>query len=354
MSSSNNISRIIITDTHFGKKNNSATFLKSQMSFFDELINKIHSLPLGSRVDLIHTGDLFDSRSSVNIYVLGRVMEMMNNLMDTLREINPMNKIVLIAGNHDFFSPIGDTVNSLDTIISPVFKDNVLIVSKSEVIDPDDPSVMYVPWFRWNEHMDELDFQGINTVFTHTDLHEWCRDERIPFSTVILSGHIHQMRMYRRGNMVNIPAPYCLDFSDVNDDNRGAFWYDASKDKDKLSLWLENQTSIKFRKLVDEQIFNIPDIDDSMERGDNYNIYLSPKYRNNEHVSERINELRESFRYINIIPVSDVVENGGEYEIPKVLDALNIEDILKNTLPDTLQSLFDIVIKNVHTQKNNI
>lgn len=310
------------------------------MSFFDQLIQKISKLPVGTRFDIVHCGDIFESRSTVGVYILDSVMDMFRNMIKTAMKINKNNRLIFVAGNHDFYSPVGDTVNTLDALLSQLaFEGNVITVSKKEIRDPEDPSILYVPWFRWNNNIDNIDFSGVKVVFTHTDLHEYKNDPRIPQDTFVLSGHIHGMRRYRDNKFINIPTPYGLDFSDVNDDNKGAFILDS---KMQLRSFLANTTSIKFRRVDEGDIYNIKDLDESIERGDNYNIYLSSESMSNPKIMAKINELRENFKYINIIPVSNFVnECDGSSEV----GALDIEDIIRNAIPEHLKSKFDEVIE---------
>ena len=310
------------------------------MSFFDQLMQKISKLPVGTRFDIVHCGDIFESRSTVGVYILDSVMDMFRNMIKTAMKINKNNRLIFVAGNHDFYSPVGDTVNTLDTLLSQLaFEGNVITVSKKEIRDPEDPSILYVPWFRWNNNIDNIDFSGVKVVFTHTDLHEYKNDPRIPQDTFVLSGHIHGMRRYRDNKFINIPTPYGLDFSDVNDDNKGAFILDS---KMQLKSFLTNTTSIKFRRVDEGDIYNIKDLDESIERGDNYNIYLSSESMSNSKIMAKINELRENFKYINIIPVSNFVnECDGSDEV----GALDIEDIIRNAIPEHLKSKFDEVIE---------
>lgn len=310
------------------------------MTFFDQLIQKISKLPAGTRFDIVHCGDIFESRSTVGVYILDSVMDMFRNMIKTAMKINKNNRLIFVAGNHDFYSPVGDTVNTLDALLSQLaFEGNVITVSKKEIRDPEDPSILYVPWFRWNNNIDNIDFSGIKVVFTHTDLHEYKNDPRIPQDTFVLSGHIHGMRRYRDNKFINIPTPYGLDFSDVNDDNKGAFILDS---KMQLKSFLVNTTSIKFRRIDEGDIYNIKDLDESIERGDNYNIYLSSESMSDPKIMAKINELRENFKYINIIPVSNFVnECDGSGEI----GALDIEDIIRNAIPEHLKSKFDEVIE---------
>ena len=339
------IPKIVITDTHFGRKNNSAAFLKSQMSFLDMLILDLGRMAPGTRFDVVHCGDVFDSRSTVSIYIMTAVMDMFRRMIKAIMDVNPDNRLIFIAGNHDFFSPVGDTVNSLDTIISQLAHEgNVMTVSRTAMRDPEDGSILYVPWFEWNERLDDMDFDGVRLAFTHTDLNIYKYDRRIPEGMIVVSGHIHQERDYRDGRMVNLPAPYGLDFNDVNDNNKGAFLVAEADNVIVVAPYMRNDTSIQFRRLAGEEIFDIPDLDESIERGDNYNIYLPSDLMGGQRVMSRINELREDFKYINIIPVSgsmqDVCESGFDC-------SLDIDGILRESLPDHLRERFDVVIEDV-------
>ena len=133
--------KIIITDTHFGRYNNSINFLNSQLLIFDDLkrfikMNKV------DRFDLIHLGDVFESRSTISTQISDEVRSLFKELNSLIKERNPENKFIFVAGNHDFFSPISDKVNSLDTYIRDWIPDAV-IVSRDYWVDGDD---IYIPW----------------------------------------------------------------------------------------------------------------------------------------------------------------------------------------------------------------
>ena len=55
---------VLFTDTHFGVKNNSMTWLNSQLNFiYKQFIPDLQELKKqGHDITLIHLGDVFDSR----------------------------------------------------------------------------------------------------------------------------------------------------------------------------------------------------------------------------------------------------------------------------------------------------
>ena len=63
---------ILITDTHFGIKQNSITWFNSQSNFiYEQLIPYIQTHK--DIIRLIHLGDVFDSRSSISVLIAAKV-----------------------------------------------------------------------------------------------------------------------------------------------------------------------------------------------------------------------------------------------------------------------------------------
>ena len=331
--------KIIITDTHFGKKNNSMQFLKSQLTELQKLIDYIYKLPNESQFDIVHLGDVFDSRSTVSINVLHEVTRIFNELHDAVKSKDHSNRMIFVAGNHDYFSPQSDSICSLTTFINKILPDAIM-VDRGAWRDDDD---LYVPWFVWNEHREECDFRNIKRVFTHADLYSAQYDDRIPQSILVYAGHIHTLHTYRDNRMVNMAPPYSMDFGDANDDRKG-FW---TLNDDDLKLH-KNTTSIKFRKLTNEEIFCIPDYEESIERGDNYNILIDSENQTKKEYIERINEMRENFKYINILPIIHISETDDSNVN---INDINIEKILKDKLPESLQPKFDKVLESINEEE---
>ena len=90
--------KIIITDTHFGRYNNSINFLNSQLLIFDDLkrfikMNKV------DRFDLIHLGDIFESRSTISTQISDEVRLLFKELNSLIKERNPENKFIFVTVN---------------------------------------------------------------------------------------------------------------------------------------------------------------------------------------------------------------------------------------------------------------
>ena len=187
----------------------------------------------------------------------------------------------------------------------------------------------------------------VERIFTHTDLKN-LQFGKFPVNSSVYSGHIHQYHMYH--NMLssnpgallhNLSAPYSLDFGDSNDNQKGIWLLDGHN----LTL-LENKDSIKFRTFVNEEIFDIPDLDEAIERADNFRIYLTEENRTRMNYIERINELSTNLKYANIILIN--TENLNE---SVTVGNLDIEDMLKEVIPEHIRDCFDIVKKEIHNEE---
>lgn len=332
--------KIIITDTHFGKKNNSMQFFKSQETVLKELVNYIYKLPKGDEFDIVHLGDVFDSRSTLSVNILHESTHILQQLYMAMKSVNSDNRLIFVAGNHDFYSPTSDDVCSLTVFVNKILP-GAVIVDKTVWKDGKD---LYVPWYVWNEHLDDIDFSGVHRVFTHTDLYQFKDDPRIPKNILIYSGHIHQLKEYCGSRLVNLSPPYSLDFGDANDDKKG--WWEIGE-QDQLTLH-QNRTSIKFRRLTNEEIFDIPDYEESIERGDNYNILIDSENQIKKEYIDRINEMRESFRYINILPV---VAASSTDDCSVSIKDINVNDILRNRIPNELKLRFDTLVSELSNQE---
>ena len=192
---------VIFTDTHFGWKNNSMTWLNSQMDFiYKQFIPEINRLSKNESVRVIHCVDVFDSRNTISTYVATKVVQAFKDIRSVCEEF------IIVCGNHDFYSPNSDTVNTVRLFMSNM---DIKIVD-TKLYETRDYA--FVPWYVWNEGNFETD---ANYVFTHTDL---LHDE-IPDSCrnkMIMSGHIHTPRYDERRGRHNLGSCYSLNFADAN------------------------------------------------------------------------------------------------------------------------------------------
>ena len=290
---------VIFTDTHFGWKNNSMTWLNSQMDFiYKQFIPEIKRLSNHESVRVIHCGDVFDSRSTISTYVATKVVQAFKDIRSVCEEF------IIVCGNHDFYSPNSDTVNTVKLFMSNM--DIKIVDTKLYEIG----DYVFVPGYVWNEGNFDTD---ANYVFTHTDL---LHDE-IPDSC-------------RRGRH-NLGSCYTLNFADANQ-KRGYYIL-----KQGQLSFEPNKISINFYRFYNEDILKT-DIS-KLNPNDYIELYISELDMVKESYIEAVKKFTEKFTHIWIIPqVVALSENLNED-----FKGYDIEDIMKNSIPEDLIELFDRV-----------
>lgn len=308
---------VIFTDTHFGWKNNSMTWLNSQLNFiYKQFIPKIKELSKINDVRVIHCGDVFDSRSTISTYVATKVVKAFADIRANCKEF------IILCGNHDFYSPNDDTINTVSLFMNNM---NIDIVSQ-EVLERDGHA--YIPWYKWIDR-DNIDItEGF--VFCHGDilnetLPEWARGR------TIFSGHIHTPG--EKPGLFNLGSCYSLNFADSNSD-RGFYII-----KDGKISFIKNEVSIKFYRLYNDEILN-KNIKD-MNADDYIELYVTETNMSKESYVNSIKKYTERFSHLWIIP--QVTEHTGT--IDENFKGYDIEAIMEGMIPDDL-TVFYSKVKN--------
>lgn len=134
----------IITDTHWGVRNDSPIFLDYFKKSVDEFfIPKLKELGIKH---VIHAGDLVDRRKYVNILTASRLRS------DFLEPLNALGiQTHIIAGNHDEYFKDTYKVNALHELVSDRYG-NIKIYSTPTTIEIDNNEFFLLPWIcRENE-----------------------------------------------------------------------------------------------------------------------------------------------------------------------------------------------------------
>lgn len=316
--------KILISDTHFGVKNNSTTWFNHQKDFiYKQLIPHISTLK--EDVVLYHLGDVFDSRSSINPYIASQVRQIFVDLSHVCDEI------FVIGGNHDYYSPNEDenNVNSLDLILSDI--EGVCLLTKGFYVEKPD---LFIPWFRY-EDVDEIEKiikdYDIKNVFCHADLPHMDFNHQRMFKNVnVYSGHIHTPEV--KGNLHTLGSTYPLTFADCNAE-RGFYVLED----DKLTFY-PNKYCINFYRFKNEEIF---DALDKVKSDDYIELYIDQNLLFNDDYTEKIKEISKIVHNTNIVPVNQQSVN----EDIESFEDYNIESICKESIPEELKVKFEKVIE---------
>ena len=307
---------ILFTDTHFGVRNNSLTWLESQKSFiYNQLLPYI--LYCKDRVRLVHLGDVFDSRSTISTKVATDVVEMFTKLNDAVDEF------IIIGGNHDYYSPNTDEVCSIDLLLNQT---GATLVTKKEIYLGD---MAFIPWYKWGDIdiQENIDNLGIKHIFAHTDIVSGI----IPYNGVkIYSGHMHIPLIRKSKGLFNLGSCYSINFSDANSD-RGFYVLDGENFE-----FIPNKHSIKFWRLYGSEILE----DRSDIRSEDYiELYISEKDMLKTDYTEAINKWVEKYKHIWVIPM---VENAS-MELKK-MDSFDISDITRSMIDEELMDKYNMVV----------
>jgi DNA repair exonuclease SbcCD nuclease subunit len=210
----------LITDTHFGVRNDSPHF----MDYFSRFFNNIF-FPYCKENGItqsIHLGDLMDRRKYVNYNTLHGIQ---NDFIKNLKDNNI--KMHCLIGNHDAFYKNTNKINSLQELFSK--NDNLVIYDEPTELVFDDLCIGLVSWINKENYDDSMEFlQNCKCpiICGHFELtgyevmrgvkfHGGMDDNFLKRFEMVLSGHFHSKSS--KNNVHYLGTPYQMTFSDLND-----------------------------------------------------------------------------------------------------------------------------------------
>lgn len=210
----------LVTDIHFGARNDNKKIADFQEKFFSEIFFpyiKEHNIDT-----VIDLGDTFDRRKFINFVSLDRAKKM---FFDPLKDNNI--SLYALVGNHDSFYKNTLEVNSMDLLANHY--ENVYIVNKPEVINFNDFPIVMLPWIC-DSNKEEVDALVAETssqvLFGHLELsgYQMYKGQAINHGMddgwlkkfdMVCTGHYHTRST--KGNITYLGCPYEMTWSDYND-----------------------------------------------------------------------------------------------------------------------------------------
>lgn len=221
----------IISDSHFGAKNDSDNLYEVQRNFFEEQF-----FPYLIKHDIkqiLHLGDLFDRRKFINF----KTLDFFNRVF-----IEPLkqNSIAMdiIAGNHDVFHKNTNTLNSLHLLLP---KDINIYINPIEKTY-DDKLFFLSPWITKDNYDDfialrektqakvcfgHFDFSGFDMLPGVKSYHGFSGKDFKKFDRV-MSGHYHTKS--DDGHIFYLGVQYEINWADYAD-KKGFHVYDTETDE---------------------------------------------------------------------------------------------------------------------------
>ena len=184
----------LITDTHWGVRNDQVAFLDNNKKFLDEVFFRY--LDTHSINTVVHLGDLVDRRKYLNINTAKRLRS------DFIKPLHERSIIPhLIIGNHDTYYKNTNSVNS----IREFYENDFIIHEQATTVTFDDTPILFMPWICDDnrEHaLDSIRNTNAQICMGHLELagFEMYRgspvshgDDRVLFDRfdLVCSGHYH-------------------------------------------------------------------------------------------------------------------------------------------------------------------
>ena len=220
----------IITDQHFGARNDSIAFLDFFEKFYDNTF--FPCLDSNSISTVLVLGDTFDRRKYVNFYALDRAKKM---FFDKLAERNIT--VHMLAGNHDTYFKNTNEVNSPDLLLKEYT--NINVIDDPTTIEVDGTKICMMPWIcpeNYQASLDEMKTTKAELCMGHFEIagfamyrgmesHEGLSKETFEKFDMVFSGHYHHRS--DDGHIYYLGNPYELTWQDYNDP-RGFHLFDLS------------------------------------------------------------------------------------------------------------------------------
>jgi DNA repair exonuclease SbcCD nuclease subunit len=313
----------LITDTHLGVRSNSREWMESIEGYFNDFLIPIIQENYRPGDILIHCGDIFESRQSINLYVL-------NKALDIFEKLSSILPVYMIIGNHDIFMKYSNDVNSLK-----IFKkfQNITVYEEPTKAMIGNTPVVFMPWLDTHEQEAEvLAKHDGEILFCHTDVRGFSfnRIQKIDTGNDVesfnkfrrvYSGHIHFSQKYKNVRMLG--SPYELTRSDSG--NAKSIWM-LDLETDEETQW-ENTYSPRYLKMKLEKVleYTIGDLQEMF--CNNYvDILVDSSWSMKFPFSQFIEKFTD-YRKINYI-VTTASENEEEEHDEDATDEINLLQLI--------------------------
>jgi len=330
----------VITDTHWGARNDHQAFAQYFIKFYDEVFfPKIDELGIKH---VLHLGDLTDRRKYIN-FVTAKNLE--THFMKPLYDRGI--RLDVVAGNHDTFYKNTNEINSLKQLYGTSKYDNVNIIwnDAEDIVWDDGCSVLMVPWIC-NENqeaiqetmnktksqivMGHFEIQGYEMMKGQISTHGLDKKNFSRFDSVY-SGHFHQPSS--NDNIIYLGAPYEMNWSDY-DGKRGFHIFDTET---REMEFIRNPLRMFHKISYDDTDMTIEDVA-NLDTSNLTNTFIKVIVKNRENP------------YIFDLFL-DRLTSSGASDIKVVEDHQNFDSIDESELVDEAQDTMTIIKQYVENMK---
>lgn len=242
----------LITDQHFGARNDSQLFLDYYEKFYSEVF--FPNLKEQDIKTVLILGDTFDRRKYVNFNTLQRSKNM---FFDKLRDEEIT--VHMLAGNHDTYYKNTNEVNSIDLLLKEY--ENITVIDEPMTISLDNKDdtddILMIPWIcvdNYNRCLEEINNSKATLCAGHFEIAGFAMYRGHPNEEGLdrgifrkfdwtFSGHYHHKSS--RDGIHYLGNPYELNWQDFND-SRGFHIFDL----DNRTLAFIRNPNVMFHRIV--------------------------------------------------------------------------------------------------------
>ena len=297
----------IISDTHLGARSNSVEWLEVMRDwFYSDFLPRVEKEYRPGDI-LIHCGDVFDNRQSVNLLVLHEGIRLFEEFSRIFAD-----GVYVIAGNHDVMRKTTNDVSSLDSL---KYIPRINIIKEPVIAEIGEVKALFMPW-RTNDEEERECIKSHNVhelqyLFCHTNIRNLKFDnnrdveEGLNISELndfkrVYSGHIHWGQSRRNVTMVG--NPYQMTRSDAGN-KKGFYILDFEKAEETFH---ENEYSPKFvrvylNKFLDKTTKELEDIC----RNNRVDLYVPSSFLIKYQINPIIDILSLITKKLEVIPFED-------------------------------------------------
>ena len=342
----------IITDTHFGARNDNVNFNDYFYNFYEGQF--FPYLQQNNIKNVIHLGDVMDRRKFIS-YRIAKDFRERFILPFQVLDIN----LHMLVGNHDIFFKNTNDVNSLQELVDGRFK-KIHLYAEAQEVNFDGLPILFMPWINSQNYIYALgmiDETKAQICMGHLDIngfamnkgqilaeHGMNKSEFQKFDTV-MSGHFHHKN--DDGQIYYLGTPYEIYWNDY-DDPKGfhifdtetrelerivnpltifdKIYYDDTKtDYSTIDVEKYKNKYIKLIVVNKKDLYGFDAFVDKLLKIDTYEV-----------------KIIEDFTDLDANSVSDDIVNNSEDTLTilnKYVDELDVS-LDKNRLKNTMKSLY--------------
>lgn len=326
----------IITDTHWGVRNDNISFLNHNKRFLDEIF--FPEIEKQNIKHIMHLGDLTDRQKYIN---WNTAQHLKDDFIQNI--INRNLELTITIGNHDTYWKSSNDINSVRNLYG--FSNNIHIVDNPIEKDFFGTKVLLMPWIcKKTEdeshrliqstdaqlmmgHLEIAGFEMYKGVINHDGLDAKIFDK----FDMVFTGHFHRKSSHK--NIYYLGSHAQFTWSDFGDE-RGFHIFDF---KNRNLEFIKNPYEM-FKKYVYD--------DTKMETTDIINF--DTEVFNSCYVKVIIKNKENPFLYESLI---DKLENSEAIDIKSVDDNLNIDAIEADDIINEAEDTITIIKKEIAKTK---